>query len=70
MSNVPNVGLMITTPPIYERYHFTMVTADDITRPHPIFGDIRVRKALTLAVDRQSIIDTCCSASKDRQARA
>jgi peptide/nickel transport system substrate-binding protein len=58
MSNVPNVALMITTPPIYERYHFTMVTADDVTKPHPIFGDIRVRKALTLAVDRQSIIDS------------
>ncbi len=58
MSNVPNVALMITTPPIYERYHFTMVSADDVTRPHPIFGDVQVRKALTLAVDRQSIVDS------------
>jgi peptide/nickel transport system substrate-binding protein len=58
MSSVPNVELKITTPPIYERYHFTMVTPDDITKPHPIFGDIQVRKALTLAVDRQTIIDS------------
>jgi peptide/nickel transport system substrate-binding protein len=57
MSNIANVALMITTPPIYERYHFTMVSADDIARPHPMFGDMRVRKALTLAVDRQSVID-------------
>lgn len=57
MSTVPSVTLSITHPPIYERYHFTMVTAEDIKKPHPIFGDIRVRKAVTLAIDRQTIIN-------------
>jgi peptide/nickel transport system substrate-binding protein len=58
MSNLPDVELKINNPPIYERYHFTLVTAEDITRPHPIFGDLKVRKAVTLAIDRQTIIDT------------
>jgi peptide/nickel transport system substrate-binding protein len=58
MSKVPNVSLIITHPPVYERYHFTMVTRDDITKPHPILGDIRVRRALVLATDRQTVINT------------
>jgi peptide/nickel transport system substrate-binding protein len=57
MENVPGVKLYYTPAPIYERYHFTMVTHDDPTVPHPIFGDINVRKAITQAVDRQTIID-------------
>jgi peptide/nickel transport system substrate-binding protein len=57
MENVAGVKLYFTPAPIYERYHFTMVTHDDPTVPHPIFGDINVRKAITQAVDRQTIID-------------
>jgi peptide/nickel transport system substrate-binding protein len=57
MENVPGVKLYFTPAPIYERYHFTMVTHDDASVPHPIFGDINVRKAITQAIDRQTIID-------------
>jgi peptide/nickel transport system substrate-binding protein len=58
LGGTPNIDLKITTPPIYERYHFTMVAPDDVNTPHPIFGDPNVRKAVTLAIDRQTIIDT------------
>ncbi|MFT4038047.1 MAG: peptide ABC transporter substrate-binding protein [Thermomicrobiales bacterium] len=57
MSNVPGVTLEITPSSNYERYHFTMVTHDDASVPHPIFGDKAVRQALTHAIDRQTIID-------------
>jgi peptide/nickel transport system substrate-binding protein len=57
MQNVPGVTLYFTPSPIYERYHFTMVTHDDPTVPTPIFGDLTMRKALTQAIDRQTIID-------------
>jgi len=35
-----------------EAYH-----RDGTVRPHPLFGSAKVRRALTLAIDRQSIID-------------
>jgi peptide/nickel transport system substrate-binding protein len=57
MSNVPGVRLEITPSSNYERYHFTMVTRDDPSVPHPIFGDKNVRLALIHALDRQTIID-------------
>ena len=57
MSNVPGVTLEITPSSNYERYHFTMVTHDDASVPHPIFGDKQVRLALTHALDRQTIVD-------------
>jgi peptide/nickel transport system substrate-binding protein len=57
MENVPGVTLLITPQQIYERYHFTMVTRDDPSVPHPIFGDKTVRQAITHAIDRQTIID-------------
>ena len=57
MSNVPGLSLTITPSSNYERYHFTMVTHDDASVPHPIFGDKAVRMALTHAIDRQTIID-------------
>ena len=53
----PGVTLVITPSQIYERYHFTMVTHEDASVPHPIFGDKNVRLALTHAIDRQTIID-------------
>jgi peptide/nickel transport system substrate-binding protein len=55
---VENINLSITPSSSYERYYFTMVEKDDITKPHPIFGDVKVRKAISIATDRQTVIDT------------
>jgi peptide/nickel transport system substrate-binding protein len=57
MESVQGVALSITPQQIYERYHFTMVTREDATQPHPIFGDRNVRLAIAHAIDRQTIID-------------
>jgi peptide/nickel transport system substrate-binding protein len=57
MENVPGVQLIISPSQIYERYHFTMVTREDPSVPHPIFGDKTVRQAIVHAIDRQTIID-------------
>jgi peptide/nickel transport system substrate-binding protein len=58
LSNTQGVQLAISHPAQYERYHFTMVGADDPRIPHPILGDRRVRQALILATDRQTVINT------------
>jgi len=58
LTNAPGLQLAVTHPAQYERYHFTMVSVDDLKTPHPILGDRRVRRALILATDRQTIIDT------------
>ena len=38
-----------------------IATRSDSNRPHPILGDLRVRQAIQLGIDKQSIIDTLLS---------
>lgn len=35
-----------------ERYYFNLRDPNDLTKPHPIFSDIRVRKAIAMGMDR------------------
>ncbi|MGQ9598255.1 MAG: peptide ABC transporter substrate-binding protein [Anaerolineae bacterium] len=35
-----------------ERYYFNLRDPNDLTKPHPIFSDIRVRKAVAMGMDR------------------
>jgi peptide/nickel transport system substrate-binding protein len=35
---------------------FNLTAPDDSTRPHPLFGDRRLRRALTMAIDRERLL--------------
>ncbi|MGH7894349.1 MAG: peptide ABC transporter substrate-binding protein, partial [Candidatus Binatia bacterium] len=56
--NIPDVTMLVSTQNVIERYHFTHVTNEDVKKPHHLFGDVRLRKAVTLATDRQTIVNT------------
>jgi len=58
LEEVDSIYLSIVPSSNWERYYFTMVEKDDITKPHPIFGDVKVRKAISIATDRQTVVDT------------
>jgi peptide/nickel transport system substrate-binding protein len=57
LSNIPDVDLLISRQTYLERYFFSWVTNEDAKKPHWLWGDIRLRKAVTHAIDRQTIID-------------
>jgi peptide/nickel transport system substrate-binding protein len=58
LSTIPDVDVLASTQNVIERYHFTIATNEDVKKPHPFFGDVRLRKAVTLATDRQTIVNT------------
>ena len=41
-----------------ERYYFNMRDPKDLSKPHPIFSDMNVRKAIAMATDRFTAVDT------------
>jgi len=58
----PNVDLKTIGLRVYDYVGWQNIDGDYYNqtgklRPHPLFGDASVRRALTLAIDRQSIID-------------
>ncbi len=46
---VPGVGI--------ERYYFNLRDPKDLTKPHPIFSDMNVRKAIMMGMDRATAVD-------------
>jgi peptide/nickel transport system substrate-binding protein len=58
LSNIPNVDLLISRQNVIERYHFTIATAEDVKKLHHLWGDVRLRRAVTYGTDRQTIVDT------------
>jgi peptide/nickel transport system substrate-binding protein len=58
ISNIPNVDVLISRQNVIERYHFTIATNEDVKKKHHLWGDVNLRKAVTLATDRQTIINT------------
>ena len=53
-------GLTLYTTPgtTVERYFFNFRNPENLHEPHPILSDVRVRKAIVMAIDRQEIVDT------------
>jgi peptide/nickel transport system substrate-binding protein len=41
---------------IYNYMVFNLRRADDVNRPHPLFADVRLRRAITMGVDREAIV--------------
>src|SRR3989442_14017785 len=49
---------------VYTFLSFNQRAADDTTKPHPIFGDREVRRALAMAVDRASLLKSARRTSR------
>jgi peptide/nickel transport system substrate-binding protein len=49
VSAIPGVAI--------ERYYFNLRDPKDLTKPHPIFSDLNVRKALSMGMDRFTVVD-------------
>jgi peptide/nickel transport system substrate-binding protein len=43
------------TTPFWNRVQFNLWDPSDLTKPHPILGDVEVRKALLTAIDRDAV---------------
>ena len=53
-----DVDLFLVPGVAVERYYFNLRDREDLTKPHPIFSDIRVRKAVAMAMDRFTAVET------------
>jgi peptide/nickel transport system substrate-binding protein len=58
LANIPDVNMLVSAQNVIERYHFSIVTNEDVKKPTQFFGDVNLRKAVTLATDRQTIVNT------------
>jgi peptide/nickel transport system substrate-binding protein len=53
----PELRLIPYAVPVYAYIAFNFRDPDDVSRPHPLFADDRVRAAVTQLVDVQAIVD-------------
>lgn len=58
----PNLKIVPYLQAGYSYLGFNLRSPNDKTKPHPLFGDVQVRRALTMAIDRvasaRSVLDT------------
>ncbi len=43
------------TTSFWNRIQFNLWNPEDLTQPHPLLGDVRVRKAILMAIDREAV---------------
>jgi len=56
VSSWPNVAVKQSPGPYWYRVQFNLSDRGDPAKPHPILGDVRVRRALGLAIDREAMV--------------
>jgi peptide/nickel transport system substrate-binding protein len=57
VENDPNLQTLVTAGTINERILFNLNDPSDLSKPHPVLGDRRVRLAFAHAINRKGIID-------------
>lgn len=58
LESIENLVLYTTPGTTVERYYFNARNPENLMEPHPALSDVRVRKAIVMAIDRQEIVDT------------
>jgi peptide/nickel transport system substrate-binding protein len=56
VSSWPNATVKDSPNPYWYRVQFNLSDNGDLSRPHPILGDVRVRKAIGMALNREEMV--------------
>jgi peptide/nickel transport system substrate-binding protein len=57
IENDPNLQTLVRPGTLNERISFNLNDPNDLSKPHPVLGDRRVRLAFAHAIDRKGIVD-------------
>lgn len=57
MEQIENLTVSAIPGVAIERYYFNLRDPKDLTKTHPIFSDLNVRKALSMGMDRFTVVD-------------
>jgi peptide/nickel transport system substrate-binding protein len=57
LEQVENITVSAIPGVAIERYYYNLRDPQDLSQPHPIFSDINVRKALSMAMDRFTVVE-------------
>jgi len=57
LNKMEDVELITVPGNAVERYYFNLRNPDNLDEPHPLFDDIRVRKAIAMGMDRFSFVE-------------
>jgi peptide/nickel transport system substrate-binding protein len=57
LQKMDSVGTVLVPGNAVERYYFNLRNPEDLSQPHPIFADERVRKAIAMGMDRFTFVE-------------
>lgn len=57
LEKIENIQVSAIPGVAIERYYFNLRDPKDLSKPHPIFSDINVRKAISMGMDRFTVVD-------------